>query len=105
MDNPNKSNLVINLMFLWPNLEEFDNHTIYPKWRMSSDYVLLMVNISIFEKYIQTRKQIIIKNSKEEIRFTAEIIKSIKEFNMNYIESKKVLWQPLDTKSNNHTNK
>ena len=33
----------------------------------------------------------IIKNNKEETRFIAEIIKSIKRLNMNYIESKKDL--------------
>jgi len=58
---------------------------------MSSDHASLIVNILIFEKHIQTRKQMIIKNNKEEIRFIAEIIKSIKRLNMNYIESKKDL--------------
>jgi len=33
----------------------------------------------------------IIKNSNEETRFIAEIIKSIKRLNINYIESKKDL--------------
>ena len=78
-------------MFLCPDIEEFDNHTIHSEWRMSSDHASLIVNILIFEKHIQTRKQMIIKNNKEETRFIAEIIKSIKRLNMNYIESKKDL--------------
>ena len=52
---------------------------------MSLDYAPLMVNISIFEKLIQTRKQTIIKNSKEETRFIDEIIKLVKELNTNPI--------------------
>jgi len=55
-DNPNDSNSVINLMFLCPDIEKFDNHTIYSEWRMSLDHASLIVNILIFEKHIQTRK-------------------------------------------------
>ena len=29
-DNLNDSNSVIDLIFFWPNSDEFDNHTIYP---------------------------------------------------------------------------
>ena len=90
-DNPNNLNLVIDLMFLHPNSEEFDNHTIYPKQSMLLDHALLTVNILIFEEHIQTRKQRIIKNSKEEIRFIAEIIESIKRLNIDHIESKEDL--------------
>jgi len=60
---------------------------------MSSDHAPLMVNISIFEEYIQTRKQTIIKNSKEERNFIAETIKSIKRINMDHIKSKENLEQ------------
>jgi len=31
LDNENNSNSIINLMFLRPNVLEFDNHTILPK--------------------------------------------------------------------------
>jgi len=60
---------------------------------MSSDHAPLIVNISIFEEYIQTRKQTIIKNSKEERNFIAETIKSIKRINMDHIKSKENLEQ------------
>ena len=60
---------------------------------MSSDHTLLMVNILIFEKHIQTRKQTIIKNSKEEIRFITKIIKSVKKLNLDHIKSKEDLEQ------------
>ena len=55
-DNPNNSNLDINLIFLCLNSEEFNNYTIYTKWRISLDHTPLMVNILIFKKHIQTRK-------------------------------------------------
>ena len=58
---------------------------------MSLDYAPLIVNISIFEKHIQTRKQTIIKNSKEETRFIDEIIKLVKKLNTNHIGCKKDL--------------
>ena len=56
---------------------------------MSLDHVPLTVNILIFKEYIQTRKQKIIKNSKEETRFIDEIIELVKRLNINHIRSKK----------------
>jgi len=58
---------------------------------MSSDHTPLTVNILIIKEYIQTRKQKIIKNSKEKTRFIDEIIELVKGLNMNYIRSKKDL--------------
>ena len=58
---------------------------------MSLDHISLMANISIFEKHTQTKKQTIIKNSKEKIRFITEIIEWIKGLNMDYIGSKEDL--------------
>jgi len=45
----------------------------------------------IIEKHIQTKKHIIIKNSKEEKNFLAELIESIKGLNIEHISSKKNL--------------
>ena len=58
---------------------------------MLLDYTLLIVNILIFKEHIQTRKQTIIKNSKEEMRLIAEIIKSVKRLNTDPIRSKEDL--------------
>ena len=60
---------------------------------MSSDHTPFIVNIFIFEKQFQTRKQTIIKNSKEEMRFITKIIKSVKRLNTDHIESKEDLEQ------------
>jgi len=60
---------------------------------MSPDHTPLMVNILIFEEHIQTRKQTIIKDSKEEMRFITKIIKSVKRLNPDHIKSKEDLKQ------------
>jgi len=60
---------------------------------MLSNHTPLMVNISIFEKHIQTRKHTIVKNSEEERSFIAEIIESIQRLNTKHISSKKNLGQ------------
>ena len=55
-DNHQDSNSVINIMFLRLESLEYDNHIIYPDWRLTSDHTPLTIDISIFKKYIQTRK-------------------------------------------------
>jgi len=52
-NNQNNSNLTIDLIFLQPTLNEFDNHVIYLEWRLSSGHIPLTVKISILEKHIQ----------------------------------------------------
>jgi len=47
------------------------------------------VKVLIFNENTQTRKQIIIKNSKEEVNFIAEVIELIERLNTNHINSKK----------------
>ena len=47
-----------------------------------------MVKILILEEHIQTRKQTIVKNSKEEIKFIADVIKLVKRLNTSHISSK-----------------
>jgi len=49
------------------------------------------VKISILEEHIQTRKQTIVKNSEEEIKFIADIIELVKRLNTNHISSKEDL--------------
>jgi len=69
LNNQQDFNLVINLMFLRLESLEHDNHTIHPDWRLTSDHALLTINIFIFKKYTQTRKQTLAKNSKKEENF------------------------------------
>jgi len=49
VDNSRDSNLVINLMFFWANLEEFNIHIISLDLQSPSDYTSLSVNIIIKE--------------------------------------------------------
>ena len=91
LDNSSNSNLVIDLMFFHPNLLEFNNHTIHPEWRLSSDYAPLTTDIAIYEEHIFTKKHTIVKNSKEESKFIAELINSIKRLNTENLMSKETL--------------
>ena len=93
--------MVIDIIFLRPDLSEFDNYSIYPDWRITLDHALLTVNIMIIEEHIQTRKHIMVKNSKEEENFIAKLIRAIKRLSIENIPSKEVLEQIVQTFANN----
>ena len=81
LDNQDNSNSIIDLIFLQPNSSELNNHLIHPDWRLSSDYVPLTVDISIFKEHIPTKKHTIVKNSKEVKNFIIELIETVKSLN------------------------
>ena len=66
VDNSQNLNLVLDLMFLQVDAEEFNNHQILPDLWNPSNHTSLSVYIIIEEEIIQDRKQTIIKNSEEE---------------------------------------
>ena len=51
-DNPNDSNLVINLMFLWDNFLEINNYSILSNLYSFLDHTPLTVDIIIEEEFI-----------------------------------------------------
>ena len=51
-DNPNGSNSVINLMFLWANSLEIEKHSILPNICSFLDYAPITVDIIIEKKFI-----------------------------------------------------
>ena len=51
-DNPNNSNLDIDLIFLWANSKEFNNYSILPNLQSLSNYTLLIVDIILNEEFI-----------------------------------------------------
>ena len=53
MDNWNNSNSVMNLMFLRPMLEKFNNHSIHIDWRLFSDHAPLTVKFLILKEKIK----------------------------------------------------
>jgi len=68
---------------------------IHPEKRLLSDCTLLTVNIVIIVEHIQTKKHIIVKNSKKEKNFIAELIEAIKRPNIEHISSKETLEQTV----------
>ena len=85
--NTQDLNSVLDLMFLYLNSSEHDNHHIHPDWRLTSDYAPITIDISILKKHVQTKKQSLIKNSEEETHFIDELINSIKGLNIESIQS------------------
>ena len=65
-DNINDSNLTIDLVFLQCDLPALNNHSIHPKWHLSSDHTPLTVMIPISEEVISMCKSTIQKDSTEE---------------------------------------
>jgi len=86
-DNTRDLNSVLDLIFLCSNSQEFDNHHIYPNWRLTSDYAPISVDISIIDKQLQTKKCSLIKNSDKECSFIKGIISSLKNINIHSISS------------------
>ena len=87
-------------MFLRPDSLELDNYTIYTEWKLSLDHASLTVNIAIIEEHIQTKKHTLVKNSKKEENFIAELIKAITRLNTENISSKEILEQVIQTFAN-----
>ena len=56
-------------MFLRPESIEYNNYSIHPNWRLTSDHAPLTIDIFIFKEHSQTRKQTLVKNSEEEEYF------------------------------------
>jgi len=55
-DNAQDLNSVLDLVFLYPNSSEHDNHCIHSNWRLTSDHTPITINMSILKKCIQTKK-------------------------------------------------
>ena len=90
-DNTQDSNLVIDLMFLWPNHREFDWHQIILELCKLSDHASLVVSIAINEEHIHMKKQMITKDSKNEKEFIKQLGEQISNINISNIADKETL--------------
>ena len=70
------------------------------EWHLTSDHIPLSVNIAIFEENIQTKKHTIIKDSEEEDNFVSDLIKAIKDLNIDDIQSKESFEHIVQTFAN-----
>ena len=101
LDNQQNSNSVIDLMLFRPDSLEYNKHSIYSDWWLILNYIFLTISIIITKEHIQTRKCIIVKNSKEKEKFITKLIGAIKRLNTENIPSKEVLKQIVQTFANN----
>jgi len=83
--------LVIDLIFLYANVEEFNNHTISPDLQSLFNHTSLLVCIIIEEETIQNRKQAIVKNSEEEKEFINKLRNRISCIDMMDIHNSNIL--------------
>jgi len=65
---------------------ELDNHSILPDSRLSSDYVLLSIEIPIGDEIIYLSKRIISPRSEQEMGFIEDIISNLKSIDTSNIE-------------------
>ena len=82
-DSDNRSNLVIDLMFLQSRSTELNNHSIHPDLCLSLNHVPFSVSIAITKEDIILFKYFIAKNSKEEISFIKDVSYAIKNINIS----------------------
>jgi len=72
-------------MFLRHGSYELDNHSILPEWRLSSDHAPLIIDIPIFEEFIQTSKLAIFPNSEQETEFIKDVISNFSKLDTSNI--------------------
>ena len=73
-------------MFLCFGSDKLNYHVIHLDWRLISNHTSLIITIPIVKEYIQTKKQTIIKESKEEYTFIKELIEVIKLIDTDIIQ-------------------
>ena len=86
-DMAGESNSIIDLMFLRHYSDELDNHSILPKYRLSSDHAPLIIDIPICEESVQTSKLAILLNSEQESDFIKDVISNLSKLDTSNIES------------------
>ena len=86
-DNGHDANFILDLVFLCPSSPEFNQHHVYPEWRMSSDHTPITIEVSIWEERVLLSQYSLAKakGSNEEKQFIEDVILIIKNLNMSSI--------------------
>ena len=79
------------MIFLYTELEKFNNYQISLNLRSPSDHALLLVSIIIKEEFVQERKQTIVKNSEEKKEFVKELKVKISNMDITNILNSNIL--------------
>jgi len=89
--NPQDSNSVLDLVFLFPDNPGFSKHILHPEIQKLSDHVPLTIEVGIKDTNIDINIWSIRKDSKEEKSFIISIINNVKNLDTSSIEIKEDL--------------
>ena len=90
-NNDYNTNSVLDLVFLYPSSLEFNQHCIYPNWRMLSDHAPITIKVSICKERILLLWCLLTKGSNEKKQFIEDIILIIKNLNTSSIPNAETL--------------
>ena len=90
-DNDHNANSVLDLVFLCPSFPEFNQHHIHPDQKLSSDHILITIEVSICKERIMHSQHLIAKGSNKEKQFIKNVIQIIKNLNMSSIQNAEIL--------------
>ena len=91
-----ESDSVIDLIFLYCGSSKLNSYSIYPFWRLTSDYAPLTITIPIGEEQVMTSKFSLSKNSKEEEVFIKKVTYAFKSLDTTNLLDQESLEQVVN---------
>ena len=89
--------MVLDLIFLHSDSNKLNCHAIHPFWWLISNYVPLIITITIEEEHIMHTKLSLSKNSKQEKKFIKEVINVFKSLDTTSPVNCESLEQTVDS--------
>ena len=93
---PGELDLVIDLMFFHSRLSKLNCHSIYPSWRLTSNYAPLTIIITIEKEHVMTSKFSLLKDSEDKEEFIKEVTRIFKLLNNIILRDQESLEQVID---------